>query len=228
MSTLRRRLVGAWPHLRALFVGYHLLAVVVLSLPTAGAMTSDSMWRSANFKADIAGYAGALGSLGVEMTPEELTQRLRGAAFSFAGIRTAIAWPFDRYARLVGARQGWAMFASPQRHPAELNVEIKVDGAWRTIYRPHDESADWRGETMRHNRVRKYAGRFARGFIPKNYDELASWLATEASVDHPEATAVRVRLYRYRSLPPEKVRAGERPAGHYERVRTFDAAELRP
>ncbi len=75
--------------------------------------------------------------------------------------------------------------------------------------------------------MRKYGGRFARGFIPKNYDELASWLATEASADFPEANAVRVRLYRYRSLPPEKIRAGERPEGRYERARNFDAEELR-
>ncbi len=227
MSPFRRRLVGAWPHLRALFVLYHLLAVVILSLPSAGALTSESMWRSANFKADIAGYAEALQGLGVETTPKALGARLKRAALSFAGIRRAISWPFGRYAELVGARQGWAMFASPQRHPAELHVEIEVDGAWRLLYRPHDDEAEWRGETMRHNRVRKFAGRFARGFVPKNYEELATWLATEASGDFPEANAVRVRLYRYRSLPPEAIRNGERPEGRYERARVFDAEELR-
>ena len=227
MSGLRRRLAEAWPHLRALFIAYHVAAVVILSLPPPGAMTSPALWRSANLRADIAGYAAALQRAGVDVTATELGDRLLRAAHGVAAVTDALSRPFRGYAEVVGARQGWAMFASPQRHPAELHVELQEGESWRLIYRPHDDAAAWRSATMRHNRMRKFAGRFARGFIPKNYDELARWLAQEAAADHPQATAVRVRLYRYTSLPPAEVREGQRPKGRYEHTRTFSSADLR-
>ncbi len=186
------------------------------------------MWRSANFKADLAGYAAALRSLGIDMTAAEFGARLHAVATSFAGFRSAIAAPFGRYASLFGVRQGWAMFASPQRNPAELHVDIEMQGRWQSLYRPHDDDAAWMRETMEHNRVRKFAGRFARTFIPKNYNELSRWLASQAIATYPSATAVRVRLYRTRSLAATKVRTGERPRGHYEHAHIFHAAELRP
>ncbi|HGG56809.1 MAG TPA: hypothetical protein ENK31_03315 [Nannocystis exedens] len=228
MPGLLRRLSAAWPQLRAIFIAYHLLAVVVLSLPSAGAITSPRMWRSANFKADIAGYAAAIRGLGIDMTAEQFGARLHAAAVSFAGFRSAIATPFIPYARIFGVRQGWAMFASPQRNPAWLNVEIKEQGHWRTIYRPHDDDATWMRETMEHNRMRKFAGRFARTFVAKNYDELSRWLASQAIVSYPTATAVRVRLYQTRSLPASEIRTGKRPRGRYHHAHIFSAAELRP
>ena len=57
--------------------------------------------------------------------------------------------------------------------------------------------------------------------------EAARWLATKALREHPGATRVRVRLWRYATLPPERVRAGERPAGgRYEHERVLEAAAL--
>jgi len=191
-------------------------------------MTSKAMWESANLKGDVAGYAAALDGLGVEITPAQLTARLQATAKTFGALRTAIAAPFGRYSALFGVRQGWAMFGSPQRYPAEVHVEVLENDRWRPIYRPHDPAHAWLAETMTHNRMRKFAGRFARGFVQKNYDELSRWLARQASVDFPQASRIRVHLYRYRSLHPLRVQAGERPQGHYERIRTYDAAELRP
>ncbi|MCA9635082.1 MAG: hypothetical protein KC420_03500 [Myxococcales bacterium] len=227
MAALRQRLARAWPHLRVILVGYHVAAIVVLSIPPAGALNNPAMWRSANTRSDIAGYAAALGQVGVEITPEELGARVRDAAATFGRIRELLAAPFAGYAALVGARQGWAMFASPQRVPAEVHVDLEIGGEWRPLYRPHDDAAAWRRATFEHNRFRKFNGRFARTFIPPHYDGLARWLAREAAAEFPEATAIRVRLYRYRTLPPAEARAGRRPEGRYEHERRFVAEELR-
>ena len=81
MAALRQRLARAWPHLRVILVGYHVAAIVVLSIPPAGALNNPAMWRSANTRSDIAGYAAALGQVGVEITPEELGARVREQAW---------------------------------------------------------------------------------------------------------------------------------------------------
>jgi hypothetical protein len=75
--------------------------------------------------------------------------------------------------------------------------------------------------------VRKQLGRFARTFYPRRYDAVARWLATEAARDFPDATSVRVRLWRYVSLPPDRVLAGEEPEGRYEHELLFEADTLR-
>ena len=44
---------------------------------------------------------------------------------------------------------------------------------------------------------------------------------------HPDATRVRVRLFRYRTLPPARVLAGETPRGRYEHTAVFEAEARR-
>ncbi|MEM6995765.1 MAG: hypothetical protein AAF721_34970, partial [Myxococcota bacterium] len=79
----------------------------------------------------------------------------------------------------------------------------------------------------RHNRVRKLLGRFARTFYPDRYRQTARWFATRAAVDFPEATAVRVRLFRVQSPTAAEVRADREPEGRYEHEQRFDAEALR-
>src|SRR5690606_8459350 len=122
------------------------------------------MWESANTRADLAGWAAALGRVGVDIRGPELATRLRELAGRLADAQDALARPFVRFSSIIGYRQGWAMFASPQRHPFEIHVDVEVDGAWRPLYRPHDDVAAWRRATFEHNRFRKLAGTFARVF----------------------------------------------------------------
>ncbi|MEZ4448211.1 MAG: hypothetical protein R3B09_01945 [Nannocystaceae bacterium] len=238
MTGRRRSLRGAaaplldplrrlWPSLRVLVVGYHLALIVVLSLPSADAMLHRPNWESANTKADLAHWAAALGRVGVEMTGPELADRLWRTAEALSGVQGAISRPFVDFSRIVGFRQGWAMFASPQRHPVELHVDLEEGGAWRPLSRPHDDAAAWRRATFEHNRYRKLAGSLGRRFQRRYYDPIARWLAREALADHPGATRVRVQLHAYTSLPPERVRVGERPRGVDREVRIFTAEELR-
>ncbi len=216
----------AWPHLRALLVLFHCSAVVVLSLP-GSSMLDRARWRSENLKSDFAGWSSALSKVGVTIPPEELGVRVRGVAERYLRVRSLLVAPFGHYPRLSGANQGWAMFASPQRHPAEVHVDVLEAGAWRPLFRPRDPAASWQSGPLTHHRMRKLMGRFAREYRDGVFSELAAFLASRAFSDVPAAERVRVRLYRYDSLPPERVQRGERPQGRYAERREWGRAELR-
>jgi hypothetical protein len=226
-SERERAPVGRWAQVRAVLIAAHVIAVVVLTLPGESAMLNARRWKTANAQDDLRRWAERLQGWGVDTDPQRLQQSLWDTATSVAAVREAIATPFQPYAAATRMKQGWAMFASPQRHPAEVHVDVFEDGAWRLVYRPHDDAHDWNHAQFEHNRFRKFFGRFAREFVRRHYDQTAHWIATAAAVDHPRATKIRVRLYRYASLPPERVRAGDTPEGRYEHPREFEAEALR-
>lgn len=224
---VRDRLAGVWPHLRALFIAFHVLAVVALSFPPPHRLLDRRGWESANARHDLARWAARLRDLGFDMSDERFARRLRALAESYAGVHAAVMTPFVPYARWTGAIQGWAMFSSPQKHPAELHVDILVNGAWQPVYRPHSDAHDFWGPRFRHNRMRKQLGRFARTLHMDSYDGLARHVATEAARAFPDAREIRVRLYRYAAPAPEAVRAGQTPAGRHDHERRFHAGPLR-
>jgi hypothetical protein len=214
--------VSRWPQVRAALIAFHALAVVVLATPGEG-LLNQRQWASANARDDLQRWADRLGT-----DPQSLQRTAWNTAASYVAIRKVVAAPFIPYAEVSGMRQGWSMFASPQRHPAELHVDIlDASGQWQPIWRPHDDAHDWNRRQFDHNRFRKFLGRFARDFRPQHYQQAAQWVATKAAREHPDATAVRVQLYRFASLPPERVRAGEVPEGRYANTLEFDAEALR-
>ncbi len=217
----------AWPHVRAGLVGLHVLSLVVLSLPDQGAVHDPRRWQTENARADLRQMAARLTAWGWPIDEHGLEKALWSAGDAYLRVQRPVAAPFEVYAELTGSRQGWVMFASPQRHPAELHVDLEVGGQWQPLYRPHSDAHAWSRRQLEHTRFRKFLGRFARGFQRRHYDEAARWLATKAAHEHPEASRVRVRLWRYATLPPERVRAGERPEdGRYEHERRFEVAAL--
>ena len=213
--------------LRAVLIAVHVVAVIALAFPSGGSLTNRAAWRSENTQADFAAWTSGLNQVGVAITPKQFEAWLWRLAKGYGAAHSRITRPFRPYARHVGARQPWQMFASPQRHPGELHVDIEERGEWRPLYRSRSREHTWRRRQMDHDRLRKFVGRFARGFIRKHYDALAVWLATEAAREFPESTRVRVRLYRYRSPPPDRARARQRPRGRYEHARYFDTETLR-
>jgi len=229
----RRGLRGLWPQARAIFFVYHAAAVVILSLPSAGALQNRSTWVTRNATADFEAWAGTLQGLGVETDGPGLREALWRLAGRWAAIQRAISRPFAGYAATVGAEQGWMMFATPQRHPAELHVDLLVldergEEAWQPLFRPRSDEFEWMRWLFDHNRVRKLMGRFARGLNKEVYGSVAAFCGQRALAEFPAAKAARVRLYRYATLPPAEVRAGARPAGSYEEERVFWAGVPAP
>jgi hypothetical protein len=206
--------------LRAALLAFHVLAVIALSLPGAQ-IARSARWNSRLMRQDVADWAAALNRLGIHVAPEELRRRLHALATSYVVVRSELVAPFALYAQVTGARQGWAMFASPQRRPSELHVDGITAQGLRPLYRPHDSHAAFMADYFLNNRMRKFQGRFARAMRDQYYEDFAKFVAKRAFVQYPELSEVRVALYSYAALPPERVRAGARPEGSYDNVRTF-------
>jgi hypothetical protein len=216
-----------WPHVRAVLVILHVLAVITLALP-GGGIRNRARWQAANVKSDFAGWARALRSIGVDTTPERLADRTYGVAEGYVEARSVFAAPFTHYPTFSGARQGWAMFASPQRHPVELHVDVLEGGQWVPIFRSRSRRHDWMWTELDQHRMRKLVGRFAREERKDVFFRLADHLAQRALRDHPAATRARVRMFRYDTLPPERVAAGERPVGRYTESREVARPRKKP
>ena len=226
-SPVRARLARVWPQLRALLVALHLLAVVLLSLPQPHRVLDQRGWRSENARHDLEQWSARLSQLGFDYTPQTLARDLWDLSVAYVEVYKHLAEPFLIYARTLHLYQGWTMFATPQKHPAEFHVDIRQRGEWTPIYRPHSALYDFAGPTFRHNRLRKQFGRFARALHFGSYEGIAYYTARRAALAFPQADSIRVRLYRYQTLEPEAVRAGKIPEGRYDEQRLFDAAKLR-
>ncbi|MEM7156900.1 MAG: hypothetical protein AAF799_28880 [Myxococcota bacterium] len=210
-----------------MLIALHVASLVVLSLPTPSTVHNKARWKTANAQADLEQMAKRLRGWGIDTDRERLTQSLWDLGGAYLKVQRPLVAPFHWYSKHSGSRQGWRMFASPQRHPAELHVDIELDGVWVPIYQPHSDEYDWNRAQFEHNRFRKFLGRFARGFVRTHYDHATRWIATKAAREHPEATRVRIQLYRYATPGPEQVKAGIQPKGRYQHPRRFDAEALR-
>lgn len=209
-----------WPEVRAALLAFHVLAVSLLAIPGASINSARGL-QSRTVQADVADWAGWLG---VERA--ELSGTLRSLLDAYVAARWVLA-PFEIYGQLTGAKQGWAMFASPQRHPSELHIEGRfAEGPWVFLYRPHDDQATFMGDFLRHNRVRKFTGRFARAARSSHHDGLAAYLARRACEEKQGLTEVRVALWSYPALDRAAVARGERPRGKYERQKVYLCADL--
>jgi len=214
----RLRKLAANPHLRAALILFHCVAIVMLTLP-GDAVVGRARWKSSNTQSDFLEWSQTLSKLGIHVPPRELGKKVYAVAAAYVDVREKVIPPFALYREATGSRQGWAMFSSPQRHPVEVHVDGFADGVWRPLYRTR--SSEWMSGQMDHNRLRKLVGRFAREYREQVFDELARFLATRALLDFSDVSKVRVRLYRWDSLPADRVRAGETPKGKYTQTREW-------
>lgn len=221
LGTALRRLSGSWPHLRAGLILFHLVAVFTLALPGKG-FKSKGAWGSRVAKTDLADWADTVG-----VEPARLTASLQAIAAGWADTRKYLVKPFQKYSSYTATKQGWAMFASPQRNPTELHILGDSGEGPVLLYRPNDDSAALYADFLEHNRVRKFRGRFGRRSPGKTYDALATYLAKRACRDRTGLIAVEVALLAYRSLGPRERERGAVPAATYENRRRFQCEALR-
>lgn len=204
---------------------FHAVSILVLCLPAG--VASETRWASKTTQRDLNDWAAKLRGLGFDTTKESLEETLKGLAHSYIDVRKVLAKPFGLYTRVTLTHQGWAMFASPQRRPYELHVDGWVNGAWVPLHRPLDERADVYDGYLEHNRVRKFTGRFAKNFVDHIYTDFARFLAKRAFEERPDVERVKVSLYGYDTLPPERAARGEAPAGQYEHELELTREDLR-
>jgi hypothetical protein len=216
----------AWPHLRAAFVVFHLVAVVLMALPAPVGGMNRSAWADPTVQAELQTWRQRLAP---GMGQEEFEDRLYAAASELIAARKQVLRPFQPYYLGFGTEQNWRMFVAPQMVTSRLTVELQDEegGAWRPIFVERSAEHRWRARQLGHERMRSAIFRYGWKQYDRSEGRLSAWLAARAAEDFPEAFALRTRWFRQRSASPAQVLAGTEPEGRYERARVHPLAPLR-
>lgn len=202
-----------WPHIRALLIAAHIAAVIVSAFPSPSGGMTRSAWKDPTVQAELSVWAQRL-----SMETAVLEEHLWDLAVAFMSVRKTALKPFKPYYQHAGTYQAWHMFVAPHRNPAKLEIALDYGSEdWTLIYRARDPEYAWKAEVFDHNRARAALFRYSWKHYRTPYRQLTDWLAGQAAAEFPEAERIRLRWYRYRTLSPERVRAGEVSTGSHER-----------
>lgn len=216
-----------WLHLRAAFVAFHLLAIVLVALPAVGGGLNRDAWSSATVQAELRAWAHRLNALGAEFTVDQLQDRLWRLAVRYERGRRDVLAPFVPYLRYTGTAQFWRMFVAPHRYPGRLRIEVDRGDGFEPIYEARSSTWAWRRAMLDHARMRSAVFRAAWPHFRVSRRELVSWLERLAASDFPDAQRLRVSFLRYRTRSPEEVRAGREVAVTPELVSVRDLDRVR-
>jgi hypothetical protein len=218
---------GLWPHIRAVLIVVHLVAIAIKAFPAPGGGMKRGAWKDPTVQAEFDAWRGRLSVVGVDVSAEEFEERLWQFATGYNNGVKSLTGPFDPYYRYCGTWQSWRMFVAPHRHPARLHIDVETAGEWQPIYVGRSEVHEWHREQFDHDRFRSAHFRYAWGPYASTFKQFGVWVAKEAAVDFPEARRVRLRYFKYRTPSPLEVREDIAAEGHWQRALTHDLAKYR-
>ena len=214
-------------HVRGVLVALHLLAISLIAFPAPGGAMNQSSWKDPTVQAELGAWRARLASVGWELTPEEFEAGLWAWASSFMDARTAVLAPFQPYYRYCGTWQSWRMFVAPHRFPAVLELDVEQGGEWVPIYRARSSTHDWRKSAFDHERMRSLVFRMGWPKYGREWRRFGAWAANEVARDYPDASQLRARFFKYRTLSAAERLEGVEVDGRYERPLLFQLDERR-
>lgn len=218
---------GLWPQLRAVLVGLHVLGVTLMATPSASAGLKRSLWKEPTVQQEFAAWNSRFRAIGIDWTQPEMEDALWDFAVGWEDVRGELVAPFKDYGRYLGVSQSWRMFVAPHRFPTRLSVDLQEDGAWRTLYEERSPEHTWLARVFDHDRMRSAIFRFGWPQYKKSWEGFSRWVAARAAVEFPDATRIRTRMFKYKTLSPEEVRAGNIPEGKYQQEHVIALEPLR-
>lgn len=221
--------MSVWPHARAALISLHLLALGLLAFPSPSGGMSRSSWADPTVQAEFAAWRQRLAGLGVELSAQEFEDELWEVASAYMKARSAVLEPMQPYHDWFGTWQSWRMFVAPQRFPARLHVDVRLaEGQeWTPVYVERDPELRWMASVFDHDRMRSEMFRYSWKKYKSSWRPFAQWIARNAAQDFPEATEVRVQYFRFETLSPEQVRAGEQITGTFIQPLVFRLEDYR-
>jgi hypothetical protein len=216
-----------WPHLRALLIALHIFAVTALAIPAPQGGMNRQAWSDPTVQAEFTAWAERLTAAGSPTTTEELEEWVWDFAVNYMQKRKAIIGPMNPYYRYCGTYQSWRMFIAPHRNPAILHIEVFEADQWRPIYVARDLEHRWMANKFDSERFRAALFRYAWKQYRGTYRQFATWVAKKLAVERPEAERVRLRWYRFHTISPERIRAGERHEGSFVQTLSMSLDEHR-
>ena len=216
-----------WPQIRAVLVGCHVVAVLAMATPSPSAGLRRSSWKDPTVQAEFSAWNERFQAMGISWTEPEMEDHLWTFAVGWDHARDLVLTPITPYGRYLGASQSWRMFVAPHRYPTRLQIELDSGDGWETLYIERSAEYAWRREVFDHDRMRSAIFRFGWTQYKKSWQLFADWVAKKAAVDFPDASRVRVRMYKYQTLSPEDAAAGKEPDGKFQQDEIRSLAKLR-
>ncbi len=230
---MRARIVDAAvrlrPHLVGAFVAFHVVAVLLLASPALqGAAMSKKAWRDPSVQAEFKIWGPRVRAAGLDVTDDELLERLYATSMVFMDVRSEVLRPFRPYARATGTTQNWQLFVAPQVWISVMHVDAELDGAWRTLFVDNDPAWRWNARKLEADRMQSLL--FWLGFQDRKADMKAftQWCAVEVARDFPTATRVRARFYKTKSPSPEEAARGVVHDGRFVKEVVLDVPRSAP
>lgn len=219
-------LTSIWPHLRALLITAHVVAVLLCAFPSPSGGMNRSAWKDPTVQAEMNTWAQRL-----SLDPDDLEEHLWALATRYMGAREKVLEPLEPYYQHAGTYQAWHMFVAPHRNPARLYIDLSEDSGqgetWRLLYISRHPSLRWRADLLDHSRSRAALFRYSWRHYRSPYKKLGQWLAAEAAAAFPAASQLRLRWLRYQTPSPEQVLSGNEPEGTFERPLLFELESYR-
>ena len=216
-----------WPHVRGAFVLFHVVALFLMAVPAPGGGMSKSSWADPTVQGEFQAWTDRLNQMGADLTVEELEDRLWTLASAYMEKRRGVLEPLQPYYRYTGTIQSWRMFVAPHRYPARLHIELEEDGAWREIYVMRSDEHTWRGKQLDHDRMRAAIFRMSWRPYRRIWVSFTEWAADRAAEDFPEATAIRLKFFKYKTLGPKEIAAGEEAQGEWIQTTVLELEDRR-
>lgn len=188
----------AW--IRAALITLALVVHGIYAAPLPSRVTRADL-DSAEGREEVDRWMTFVEGAGIPLTRAQIEETTMAWTGALADLHKALRAPFYDALKLTGTGQAWALFASPDSHPHRLEVYVEEGGVWRPIYRRNHPGLAWRDATFRFRRVRGlYDGSTGKSRV--EYWNFTRWVAREALLDFPNATAVRVQMVRTHTVLP--------------------------
>ena len=135
-----------------------------------------------------------------------------------AGVRNRVStW----YGDVLGAKQGWSMFAGVSDRNGAVTIEVFQRGKWTRVFQEGSSEWTWNRRRFTYYRWRELFSVLERKKLRGDtLERFGGWVATAVLEDYPEACRVRVRVLMANTLRPSELSSGQVREYRAERRRT--------
>jgi hypothetical protein len=214
-----------WPHVVAVFVVFHVLAVTINTIPDVRQGLDRRSWQDGRARREIQMWADRLG-----MQREDLEKVLAQVGTSYQETRSSIVAPFDPYMRFTGMKQAWAMFGAGTAESDRFGLRMRrcalddVSCDWEDLYIHADDKATWRSNVLGHPRLRSAIFRWSWPGGKAAYHRGCDAIAFLVLKDFPDAAVVQCRFERSQLPSPWRPNPS---APVWSRERNVDTSKLK-
>lgn len=152
---------------------------------------------------ELVRWSELLTDLGRPTTPEQLAETGLDLGSLAGTFRKVVLKPWHPLRRMTGTGQSWGLFAYPEPASGRLVVDgIGPDGT-ETLYSAPGGKGDELETLLEYRRIRGiYDDAGDRPRPRRIYQRFAQFVAERVFADHPELTAVEIRLDLHPLIPP--------------------------